>query len=242
MPDPKLLRGLRTVELISELLRIHPEVQSLSLFEPEAVPLAQARLAGDDASNGIVHQGLGISEAYDAPFWDAVLLSCFGRGRAALPVLREAQFHNSGPRRELRVDAVSWQAPQWTQLLSEVAPGRMLVFRSRVLVHGGESRHIPMLDFHCPATPENEELAALVAGLLDVGGGFLLESGDSYHFYGNALLDDAGLVGFLGRSLLLAPIIDRAWIAHQLIEHACGLRVSQKPGGRGGEPLVVRAI
>jgi hypothetical protein len=239
MPDPKL-RGLRAVELIGELLRLHPEVQSLSLFEPEAVPLAQARLAGDDVSNRIVCQGLGIREAYGAPFWDAVLLSCFGRGGAALPVLKQAQFHNSGPRRDLRVQAVHWGPPQWTQLLSEVAPGRMLVFSSRVSIHGGESRHIPLLDFHCPATPKNEELAALAAELLDIGGGFLLESGESYHFYGNALLDDAGLVDFLGRALLLAPIIDRAWIAHQLIERACGLRISQKHGG--GEPLVVRGI
>ena len=241
MPDPKL-HGSRAVEVIGELLRIHPEVRSLSLFEPEAVPLAQARIAGDDASNQIVSRGLGIREAYDAPFWDAVLLSCFGQGRAAVPVLKEAQFHNSGPKRELWVEAVSWQAPQWTKLLGEVTPGRMLVFSSRVLLHGGESRHFPMLDFHCPATPENEELAALAAGLLDIGGGFLLESGDSYHFYGSTLLDELGLISFLGRALLLAPIVDRAWIAHQLIERACGLRISPKPGGRGREPLVVRAI
>ncbi len=76
---------------------------------------------------------------------------------------------------------------------------------------------------------------------MGVGGGFLLQSGESYHFYGKGLLDDRALVRFLGQALLLAPVIDRAWIAHQLIEGASALRISKKPSG-SGEPVVVRAI
>jgi hypothetical protein len=234
------LHGLRAAELIGELLRLHPNIQTLNLFEPLPVPLAQTRLAGDDLSNQILTQGLELRASRGTPFWDAVLISCFGRGRASLPVLKQAQFHNSS-RRDIQVEADRWNAHQWTQLLNEVASGRMLVFSSRVILRNGEIRHIPMLDFHCPATAKNEELAELAAGLLDTGGGFLLESGDSYHFYGRALFDEEALVSFLGRALLLAPVIDRAWIAHQLIERVCGLRISKKPSD-GPEPAVVRVI
>ena len=236
-----MLHGLRAAELIGELLRLHPDIQTLNLFEPLPVPLAQARLGGDDTSNQILTQGLELRAAWGTPFWDAVLMSCFGRGRAALPVLMQAQFHNSGPRRDIQVESDRWKAPHWTQLMNEVASGRMLVFSSRVVLRNGEIRHIPMLDFHCPASSKNEELAVLAAGLLDTGGGFLLESGDSYHFYGRVLFDEATLVSFLGRALLMAPIIDRAWIAHQLIERVCGLRISKKSSD-GDEPAVVRVI
>jgi hypothetical protein len=41
----------------------------------------------------------------------------------------------------------------------------------------------------------------------------------------------------LARALLLAPIIDRAWVAHQLIERACGLRIS--PGKTYAQPPIV---
>jgi hypothetical protein len=31
---------------------------------------------------------------------------------------------------------------------------------------------------------------------------------------------------FLGRALLFAPIVDRAYLAHQLLERRCALRIS----------------
>jgi hypothetical protein len=233
--------GLRAVELIGEILRAHPEIRWIRLFEPEPVPLAQARLPKDEVTRDIVARGIALRATYGTPFWDSVLVSCFGRGRAALPVLQQAQFHNLGRRRDLEVEADHWGAGLWTQLLGGLAPERMLVFSSQVRLHTGEERHLPLLDLHCPVSEQNEELATSASELMDIGGGFLLQSGDSYHFYGRQLLDGRALVRFLGQALLFAPVIDRAWIAHQLIEGACALRISNKPRG-SGEPVVVRAI
>jgi hypothetical protein len=50
-------------------------------------------------------------------------------------------------------------------------------------------------------------------------------------YYGDAMLDDRGLTRFLARCLLFAPVIDRAWVGHQLLESACALRISAKPSG-----------
>src|SRR5579862_909535 len=213
--------GLRAVELIGHTLLAHPEIGWIHLFEPEPVPLAQTRLPKDEVTRDIVTRGIALRATYGTPFWDSVLVSCFGRGRAAFPVLKQAQFHNMGRGRDLEVAADQWEAGLWTQLLADLAPERMLVFSSRVRLHTGEERHLPLLDLHCPASEQNEELAALTTELMDIRGGFLLQSGDSYHFYGKELLDSRALVQFLGQALLLAPVIDRAWIAHQLIEGAC---------------------
>jgi hypothetical protein len=36
------------------------------------------------------------------------------------------------------------------------------------------------------------------------------------------------LIDFLARALMYSPIIDRAYIAHQLLEKRCSLRISGK--------------
>ena len=71
--------------------------------------------------------------------------------------------------------------------------------------------------------------------------GALLSSGKSYHFYGANLLTDEDLRIFLGRALLFAPITDKTWIAHQLIEGSCALRISSRKD-YGGPPKIIAII
>jgi hypothetical protein len=97
------------------------------------------------------------------------------------------------------------------------------------------------LDFHCPSSAPNLELVAEALRLLDIGAGFILESGKSYHFYGRRLITDSERISFLSRALLLAPIVDRSWIAHQLLEGACGLRISRRQPS-GLPPTVARIV
>ena len=116
----------------------------------------------------------------------------------------------------------------------------ILVVSSDVKLLSRERAHIPMVDFRCPATGKNRELAIRACSLIDQAGGYLLESGHSYHFYGKSLLKPDEFLAFLGRILLLSPIVDRAWIAHQLIEGACGLRIS--PAVTNAEPFLSAEI
>jgi hypothetical protein len=153
-----------------------------------------------------------------------VLLACYGKGEAAGTVLEQALFHNGPPLRVFTLTRQEWPG-DLRSLLNKIANG-MLVLSSSVRLFGPSQAHIPMIDFRCPATTKNRELAIRACRLLDRAGGYLLESGHSYHFYGKSLLTPNELLALLGRMLLLSPIIDRAWIAHQLIEGACGLRIS----------------
>jgi len=76
-------------------------------------------------------------------------------------------------------------------------------------------------------------LASKIAKLIDVGKGFIVETDRSYHFYGAELLTGQEWSQFLGRALQFSPIVDRAWIAHQLIDLSCNLRIAPRlPDGK----------
>ena len=59
------------------------------------------------------------------------------------------------------------------------------------------------------------------------------------HFIGTKLIADSELTTFLGKLLMYNPIIDKSWIAHQLIEKYCALRISYK---NGVIPKVIKSI
>lgn len=233
--------GASAVETVSTILRLHPEIAELTVFEPASVPLAQERLALDSESQKIIKAGLEIRERVGLPFWDAVLASTLGKGKTGRPILEKALFHNSSIGRRLKIRSRDWTAPYLDSVIQDVIPGQVLVLSSLVQLNGGELGHIPLIDFHCPVSKENREISAHASSLLDPLGGYLLESGQSYHFYGRSVIPSRDFYRFLGRALLLSPVVDRAWVAHQLIEGACGLRISAKIAG-GQPPLVVAEV
>jgi hypothetical protein len=226
------------VEVVSELLAMSPQITELTIFEPAGVPLAQDRLHGTAECTGIVEAGLKLRGITGLPFWDSVLLSSFDRGEAAIPILQQASFHNSPPLQSFSILRSQWSTDYIAGIAANIRSDSILVLSSRAKVDGGEHRHIPMLDFHCPPSAKNQELAVQVSKLMDPNGGYLLCSGRSYHFYGKSLISDRELTFYLARALLFAPIIDRAWVAHQLLEEACGLRITQKASGLD-EPYVI---
>ena len=78
-----------------------------------------------------------------------------------------------------------------------------------------------MLDFSVEASRESEEW---VLGSLRLLGcrGLLIQSGRSYHYYGAELFGALEMRDFLAKALLFGGLVDRRWVAHQLIEGCCG--------------------
>ena len=70
----------------------------------------------------------------------------------------------------------------------------------------------------------------MVNGLLMSGSGFILNSGNSYHYISKKLTTENGLLDFLGRAILYGPLTDVRWIAHQIIERSFTLRIGMKNG------------
>ena len=233
--------GATAVAAIGALLLRRPEIIELALFTPAPVPPAQERIPANPERQRIIDSGLETRQRCGLPFWDAVLLSTFGQGRVGFPIIEKALFHNPPTGDMLTVRSSDWSEAYLNSIMRNVTPGRSLVLSSLAKLNTGESRHIPFVDFHCPSSALNEDLCSHASSLLDPGGGYLLESGRSYHFYGKSLLTASELPSFLGRALLLSPVVDRAWVAHQLIEGACGLRISEK-FANGKAPIVVRDL
>ncbi len=105
----------------------------------------------------------------------------------------------------------------------------------------GSTGHLPMIDFHAFKSPANQRLVEAVAEKLFPDGSILMDSGESYHAYGTRVLSPEDFRRFLGTAMLFVPIIDRAYVAHQLIEGRCALRLTTG-GGKSQVPVVVAVL
>ena len=90
--------------------------------------------------------------------------------------------------------------------MRQLEPGQMLAASSRVELAGKEDMHIPMLDFHCKVSVENDRRVRFIASALGIHG-YIVHSGQSYHFYGSALIATNELVTLISNALLFSPIV-----------------------------------
>lgn len=227
-------------ELIVEIISSHGEIAGIHIFEAKAAIPLQKRLRPSSDETRMIQNGLQLRSTYNLPFWDSVLLSCFRAKEPPIRLLHAATYHNPS-KDAIFIDRNTLTEKYLQNLANEALGNRMLALSSLVKLHDGSQRHLPMLDFHIPISPESLRLVCAVVRELHMGEGFVLETDRSYHFYGGCLLKQDELARFLGRALLFAPIVDRSWIAHQLIESACALRISPR-GENGYAPRVVVRI
>ena len=167
----------------------------------------------------------------DRPFWDALFRQLPGRSaEVQADVLKNAMYHHTMAKQATSTRLALHDEVQVTASLTaeveRLSFGQILALSSRLRDDSGHEWHIPMLDYRVPVSDSNQ---ALIVGHLNALGeaGWVLQSGRSYHFIGDHLLAaPEGLMRFLGTALLFAPLVDGRWIAHQLIEGACSLRLS----------------
>jgi hypothetical protein len=129
------------------------------------------------------------------------------------------RVHTAFPRHELGAEKLQGFA-------SRLAPHQLLGVTSKVQLSGGKPGHIPMMDFMCPPSPENQAAVTRLLREFQPAGGRLLESGKSYHYYGCRVLSDNEWYAFLGKCLLMSGYVDDRYIGHQLVDGHCVLRLS----------------
>jgi len=189
----------------------------------------QHRVGDRAAVEPLFERVRAVRAEYRIPFWTAIMLLVGDESpdiRRA--VLESALFHQSTAEagRAMQVVLDGDIRNRLDGFLSDVRPGNFLALQSGVEVDSSETAHIPMLDFRWE--PSEANLVLTVETVLALGmGGWIFDSGRSFHFYGDRLLPSArALSAFLGRALLLMPVVDQRWVAHQLIEGGCALRIS----------------
>jgi hypothetical protein len=109
---------------------------------------------------------------------------------------------------------------------------------SLVVLESGREAYVPMMDFDCTPTQENEDTIARAFSLLGYNGGAIVRADTSFHFYGLDLLDEGSWIDFVASCLLL-PLSDVRYIGHCLLERTNYLRITE--GGHKKEvPTVAR--
>lgn len=218
--------------VIKEIVRDHPAIQTCRFFSFSTATKLQDRLV-----NIGTHENLLITKAKAKKkqerirFW-AALLSIFVEEHLYNDTLLSEVFYHQ-PNRDYtyvcRADMGSFLAAK-TPIPQAI--------NSKVLMSDGSARHIPMLDFKVPSKEGHDTLVVECARALGLRG-YLLDSGRSYHFIGGSLISESDLMDVLAKFILLDPISDKAWAAHQIIERCASLRISEM---RGYTPLVVARV
>jgi hypothetical protein len=91
--------------------------------------------------------------------------------------------------------------------------------------------HIPMMDFRIESGDDVGQLSLLKEGLkkLRQTDGLLLNSGNSYHYYGLKPLPEHEWKKFMTACLLLEPLVDVRYIAHRMRAGKAALRLTAAP-------------
>ena len=119
--------------------------------------------------------------------------------------------------------------PQLWERLFKLPDDFVLAASSKVKLKDGRLAHLPMIDFKCSPTRQNIELAKEAFQKIGQTDGVLLNSGNSFHYYGQTLMDETEWRNFLGHCLLLSDFIDTRYVGHALINNECRLRLSTAP-------------
>jgi hypothetical protein len=206
-------------------------------------PSGRATGVGKNAElQEFVPKALELRSEFNIPFWMSIFFVATNSDKS-IPnaVLDAATFHQDSSQQvkhEIQVDKEFNKSILAT--LDQLPDSYVLTVNSQVITTDGQLRHIPMLDFRLKSSRSNHALVVDVVKRLNTPG-VILDSGRSYHFYGTELIDDRELTKFLAKALLFTPLIDYRWIAHQLLEESCALRVS--PGVEGQvTPTVVGVV
>lgn len=224
-------------DVFMAVLRANPTIASITLFTPQLAPLLLQRAELTSEELEVVKQAQSLKADTCLPFWDAAMTMSMRAAAPAIGILRAATYHNPIADNLQILSASTLASSRLRDIEATLTPNKILAVASKVECTDGAVRHIPQIDFHCPDSTTTRDI---VVKLLDVLGqrGYLLASGKSFHFYGVDLLAENEFTNFMGRVLLFSPIVDRAWIAHQLIEGQTALRLSSRPG-YGAPPKLV---
>jgi hypothetical protein len=105
----------------------------------------------------------------------------------------------------------------------------------------GREFHIPMMDFRLESAADDGQLDLLHSAVKGIRQhrGVIVNSGNSYHYYGLRLLSEMEWRWFMAGCLLLDPLVDIRYISHRLLAGKAALRIIKAPG-KETVPFVVK--
>jgi hypothetical protein len=225
-------------EILKRIAIANPNASSFRIDLVQPGKLFQQR-AGRKA-NGLRKKAVALSSQIGCPFMDAVTLTITKEQKCSGHILRHIMFQNTEDN-GIWVSRENVLAGAVDEIFARRQNDGMNVISSLVSMRDGSFGHIPMMDFWLKISKKSDKLAQQVSSAFRVGPGWVLRSGRSYHFYGQQIIDKSTMMQFLGTALMFAPITDRGWIAHQLVDCACNLRAGEHET-KIGSPYVIGKV
>lgn len=221
----KISKISNPLEVIKYLIEVNNEIAELNLLEFNSNPVIQDKITTDSMMlNNTIQMALELRSKTKLPFWDCFNLQLFDKTIDDTDIFEYIIFHNENINKKI------FKISQIESLIEYIDNSKTnIAISSKILTTDGNLKHFKLMDFHIPFSETNTELLIKLMKKLDLKG-FLLRSGKSYHFYGLHLVDQKDLNKFLGKMILLSPITDKNWIAHQLIEEECHIRLTSNYG------------
>lgn len=212
-----------TLDLVGKIFKDNPSINSFTFSKYPSQSIIQNELYLNEVDNEFIRDALRIRNDLNIPFWDSLMISFFERDNISEKLLSRALLHNQNVEKIKTLDTES------VRIFLNEKPGDNLSLNSEVNFKNGSVKHLFLLDFHVYQSEKNLKLVTKILQILGLHG-YVLCSGASYHFISCAFFDLDSLINLLAKSLLFSPIIDRAWVAHQILERSCSLRVGEKHG------------
>jgi hypothetical protein len=224
---------MNSIDALLVIVAQNPQIQALRCFRYSIAPKVQARLRDPTAGEKrLIELAQHRKRNQKIRFWDALLLEMQECSLPMERLVREALYH------QVNDDYIPIDPGHIRQVFDRF-DNEMVALNSRVELRDNKFAHIPLLDFKSPFHEATSALVATCIEALDLKG-FLICSGKSYHFIGKKLLEEEELIDILAKFILMHPIADHVWAAHQLLERSASLRITSVADRI--EPFVIREI
>lgn len=214
---------MNTIDVLKIIADTNDSIDVFSFHTFPVQSLVQDRIRGWNTNEKKMFDfAIRLKHEYNLPFWDSLMLGTFNNANYSEKLLDAVVHHN------LIKDLKFLKINELPDFIKTIRDNRLAV-NSQVKMKDGTIKHIPMLDFHISISDINQNIVYKVCHNLNLSG-YILNSGESYHYIGVTPIEWNSLYTILAKALMFCPIIDRAWISHQLLEKSCSLRVDKKNG------------
>lgn len=210
-----------TLDILENYIIQNQQVTTLTFCSYPKQVLIQEELKLSESANAFINNALKFRKETDLPFWDSLMLSFFNKKHVPDALLHCALRHNNN------VSRIKTNDIKAIRDYLSCNPDANLSLNSEVTIENGGTKHFFMIDFHVRQSENNLVTISKLLKILQLKG-YILDSGESYHFISKNLYDLEIIIDLLAKALLFSPLIDRAWVAHQILERSCSLRVGTK--------------
>ena len=183
-----------------------------------------------EISDRIRNRALEFKAESGLPLWDCLLFVAGDTESAARTVADAARYINRTENLFGKIAASDLRSRYSELIYFAKFEKRHLALLSTVEGRDGQVRHIPMLDAAASKIRVSAQSIKAACENLFVSGYEVFETKGSYHLVSKILQTEEERRTLLVNSVLLAPLIDARYAAHQLLRSTSSLRIIDDRG------------